>query len=338
MELSVNGVEFKPLPLALVHRSALRRVVRSAIASVPGGIQGCMSAYDSDQAPVWDIPRKILEPFRGVSLHLAAAPNSGKDLENHWRKSLDHFVKYGFSPSLSNSLEKKFGEIVHNPLCFDRSSRDPYKFAIDYAILTSNCQDYTFFAAGDTIYVDLGGELHSIVGMYGGQVVGVTEPMPEDLLSSLWDTRGQVISHKFDIYDRIRLWASANYTCMDDVDGFVDAVTLLKLSDSSDEALNFERKLHATQGLAYEKKKLNVPDTLIDTMRDAWLTSVNSSPEKAFHDVFVMFVPNYFDSEVFKRYFGVLPQQDKKLTPKQIERIDEGVHKLAVDLVAERGL
>lgn len=332
----MNGVEFDPLPLTGTHKTSLRRVVRSSVASVPGGLLGCLSAYDRSHEPLWDVPRKILEPFRGVSLQLAAPAQAVPMSHKIWRRCLDLFVRCGMDRYLTETLVKWLGPVGKHPMAFLKSNRDPYRFAVECAVALSNNKAHAFYAAGNSIYVDVGGGEH--VGVYNGVVEGVDTPMPEDLLSSLWDSRGQVVTHRFGIYDRIRIWASTNYDCMDDVDGLVNAVTLLKLSEDAEAEHDFEQTLHETPVQVAPTKKFSAPDGTIDKMRDIWFLTANSNPEKALHDVFNLFVPDCFDSQIFMEYFKVLPQADQKLTAKQMEKIDEGIHNLAVDLVSKRGL
>ncbi len=340
-DLAQEGSGFVPLSITSTHRLSLRAAVLAEIRAVPGGVRTALSAYSTERTS-WDIPPLYAGHFRGVSLQASAdRPKSRLACPyEEYLQVLRQFQANGWDQRTLSMLARRLGPLGAHPMVFDRSSTSLPKFAVQYAMTLSRRFAKGLILQNDTAAVRVPTkEGWKIIGLERGEVRAMPghEPlMPSDLYDWLLGSRGLVKTVKYGTYDRVLRWAELNYESVSNVDELRLALSLLKLSCKEEEEWEFEHAIRYASGQEIEVRQENpYTEERLDEIRSAWIDAPGETEEDALQSLFEALCPKYIDSKEFKATFGVLPEQDLKLTARQVTAIDRGVDRYALSFMSK---
>ena len=152
----------------------------------------------------------------------------------------------------------------------------------------------------------------------------------------------EVTSNFTGVYDKAYFWILEQPDAVKDSNRFFELISALKLASTWQDEVNAEQKLwQALMNSLYDlpedvepaalrpmeaKSSVPVPFTYeaMDAIRDIWVLGYEE-PEERLQKLFEAICPKYVDSEKFKRFFGMLPEVDKELKFRHIQRISKGL-------------
>lgn len=347
-DLGEEGHGFAPLALSRMHRGSLHSRLRLVFSKIVRAIPEILGTYSTVQS-MWDVPPLFSGYLSGVSLQITADVFSSNGAITY--KDYVAFVKaYETDGGLSNRLRKnlitKYGELASCPYVFTQEGYDIRRFVIEYVMLISRkfAKGLMLDETNSRVFIRLavdGGWKE--IGVKDGYVIHPDLRdkcewlSPAKLFDWLLEARGIVTTKHYGAYDRAKTWAERNYDKVEDVDSVIRALSLLKLCCDPEAEMQFEQVLRNSR-VAEEVKIDEETFSLdrLDELRAVWIDSGNTPAEEAFLNLFSKFVPYYTDSEGFKKLFGRIPELDKQLTPKQLDRIDAGLRKFEADFLTKR--
>ena len=152
----------------------------------------------------------------------------------------------------------------------------------------------------------------------------------------------EVTSNFIGVYDKSYFWILEHHDAVKDSNRFFELISSLKLASTWQSEVNAEQKLwQALMKSSYELPESVEPVALrpmeakssilasftyeaMDAIRDIWVLGYEE-PEERLQKLFEAVCPKYIDSEKFKRFFGMLPEADKELKFRHIQRISKGL-------------
>lgn len=152
----------------------------------------------------------------------------------------------------------------------------------------------------------------------------------------------EVTSNFVGVYDKAYFWILEQPDAVKDSNRFFEVTSALKLASTWQDEVNMEQRLwQALMNSLYDlpedvepaalrpmeaKSSVPVPFTYeaMDAIRDIWVLGYEE-PEERLQKLFEAICPKYVDSEKFKRFFGMLPEVDKELKFRHIQRISKGL-------------
>lgn len=318
IDLSQNPEAMPPLPLTIVQRRSLRRFIVSSLETVGCTPDMIFTFYPSDSVH-WEIPslytlstcEEPMEVRPPNSLTRSIGP-----LHKAYLEVMHKVRSKGLTDYTLEGLTKLVGPLVMHPLVFSREE-NPLKagvlFDVEFAVLVKSLaaksliQGGTCFSRLDRHY------LFPYIGVVEGKWCG--EPIDEAaFFEHLYFTRGSIRFATKDLYDRVYQWAAQNYPAFEHPDAVLRALSLLKLSQSTDDYHEFEQQLHNLQpmkGYGLTVKAELYTDDAFECIREAWL-QVHQPMDDRVKAVFDMIVPYYMDGGQFVKSFGVDPTATKK--------------------------
>lgn len=338
-DLSEEEGCFSPLPLAGAHKNALRLAVLSTIREVPGGSKAVLSTY-SEKKTEWDVPPLYAGSYRGIGLQIGCEKVSvpkGAPIAADYRELVDAFRCEGWSNRFRTRLRRRVGDVADHHLLFTRSSTDVGRFVAEYVIALSRQFNKSLYVSDGTLALHVPGinDTLDLIGIVEGDILGFNLKVnPSDLYDWILAPRGTVITEHYGVYDRILRWAEENFAVVEDIDHLRLALSLLKLSSvgPNEEETAFEHRVRYTRSAKEGAGNGESPLTYerFVEVRALWVEGSKCQEDKL-QDVFTALVPSVYDSEKFKKLFGVLPRLDHELTKKELARIDKGVGLFSTD-------
>lgn len=152
----------------------------------------------------------------------------------------------------------------------------------------------------------------------------------------------EVTSNFIGVYDKAYFWILEQPDAIKDSNRFFELISALKLASTWQGEVNAEQKLwQVLMNSSYELPEDVKPAELIpmeakstilasftyeamDSIRDIWVLG-EGEPEEQLRKLFEAVCPKYIDSVKFKRFFGMLPEADKELKFRHIQRISRGL-------------
>jgi hypothetical protein len=152
----------------------------------------------------------------------------------------------------------------------------------------------------------------------------------------------EVTSNFIGVYDKSYFWILEQPDAVKDSNRFFELISALKLASSWQDEVNAEQKLwQVLMNSSYElpedvetvelrpveaKSSILAAFTYeaMDSIRDIWVHG-DGEPEEQLRKLFEAICPRYIDSVKFKRFFGMLPEADKELKFRHIQRISRGL-------------
>lgn len=288
--------------------------------------------------PPWTVPSIYGDTFCGKHVLITGSvPRDSKDPVEDYRTFIKSVMVYGYSDLIMQRLAELLGSWVLDERLFARVPSLPV-LVVQYILAMRHAYQECFIMSSNTIALSFPRREadEGLIGIVNGKVHGFPEleslPMlTGDQMYSLLFTQGsEVVSSTFGIYDRIRYWYEGNSYLVEEPDGFMRALSVLKLSGKPLEEAEFEGLLYRDKDKAHVVVPKNYyTEEVLDEIREVWYDR-SVSTDKAFDNLFLKVVPYFIDSKAFKEFFGVIPdKEDFTLTNRQIERVESGMMKFA---------
>src|SRR5574344_1462916 len=152
----------------------------------------------------------------------------------------------------------------------------------------------------------------------------------------------EVTSNFIGVYDKSYFWILEQPDAVKDSNRFFELISALKLASTWQDEVNAEQKLwQVLMNSSYElpedvetvelrpmEAKSSILATFtyeaMDSIRDIWVHG-DGEPEEQLRKLFEAVCPKYIDSVKFKRFFGMLPEADKELKFRHIQRVSRGL-------------
>ena len=153
----------------------------------------------------------------------------------------------------------------------------------------------------------------------------------------------EVNSNFIGVYDKSYFWMLEHYDAVKDSNRFFEVISTLKLTSTWQDEVIMEQKMwQALMNSSYElpedvkpaetlrpmEAKSTLPQcytyAAMDAIRDIWVLGYEE-PEERLQKLFEAICPKYVDSVKFKRLFGMLPEAEKELKFRHIQRVSKGL-------------
>ena len=152
----------------------------------------------------------------------------------------------------------------------------------------------------------------------------------------------EVTSNFIGVYDKSYFWILEQPDAVKDSNRFFELISALKLASTWQDEVNAEQKLwQVLMNSSYELpedvetvelRPMEAKSSILaaftyeamDSIRDIWVLG-EDEPEEQLRKLFEAVCPKYIDSVKFKRFFGMLPEVDKGLKFRHIQRISRGL-------------